>query len=89
MIKVVKGDQVRFITKGTYESMYRRSGWKLYNEVEKDEKKFVEEVSLSEIPMNEMTSEQLVEYALSLGIEVDDGITKKNLKRLIIDHLNS
>lgn len=46
-----------------------------------------DEVDLSEIPLSEMTSEQLCEYADQLGLDRSGVRTKKELRTLIRTHL--
>lgn len=47
-----------------------------------------DEVDLSEIPLGEMTPEQLHAYAEQLGLDHEDLSSKKKLRALIREHLN-
>lgn len=44
-------------------------------------------IELSEIPLSEMSMSQMLEYAEDLGIDFDASITKKELRRLIRQHI--
>lgn len=46
------------------------------------------EVNLSEIPLGEMTLSQLIAYAEQLGLDPDVNASKKELRKLIREHLN-
>lgn len=47
-----------------------------------------EEINLSEIPLGEMTLSQLITYAEQLGLDPDVNASKKDLRKLIREHLN-
>lgn len=47
-----------------------------------------EEINLSEIPLGEMTLSQLIAYAEQLGLDPDVNASKKDLRKLIREHLN-
>ena len=47
-----------------------------------------DEPDLSEIPLGEMKLSQLIAYAEQLGLEHDGTPNKKELRKLIRDHLN-
>lgn len=53
-----------------------------------DEAESDEEPDLSEIPLGEMKLSQLIAYAEQLGLEHDGTPNKKELRKLIRDHLN-
>lgn len=57
-------------------------------EYSEDEDEADEEPDLSEIPLGEMKLSQLIAYAEQLGLEHDGTPNKKELRKLIRDHLN-
>lgn len=47
------------------------------------------EVLLSEIPLSEMTSEQLTTYAEELGVDLSEAHTRKEMRKAIRAYLNN
>ena len=84
MISICDGERKLIVTKSAFEEFYKKAGWvKVNKNVQED----VEETSSADIgitkPMSEMTSDELKEYAESLGIDVSEMRSRKEIKAAI------
>lgn len=82
-MKIIKDSIERDVTRGAFESIYKKNGWAMKNSPSKKENINDEIDTLSEIPLSEMSAAQLVEYAEELGVQVEEGTTKKQLREKI------
>jgi hypothetical protein len=98
MVKIFKGDKNLTVTKSAFDNYYKNAGWlvKQGNLVtvkgvveeskQEDEWDGFDEEAEVEKPLSDMNRDELVEKALSLGIEIPSTVNNKQLRELIKSH---
>ena len=86
MIKITNGARTTLCTKGAFENWYKSMGWR---EVKSESKPIEErEENLEpkervEVPLSEMSLEELKAYAEENNIDISQAKTKKEIRNLI------
>lgn len=95
MVKITNGKNIITVASGVYSEVYKKQGWKLYNQKEEvNPEEHVEsednnlDISLDEKPIKEMSLEELQEYAKINEINIEGLTEKKEIRKAIREAMN-
>lgn len=86
MIYIKKGAKKKKVTKDSFEQFFKKAGWieiQKRKDIVSDRANVEDNMEGIMKPLSEMSNEELVEYAQSLGIDTSEIKTKKELKAAI------
>lgn len=91
MITILKGNKKMEVAKSAFDNFYRNAGWieevkplpKASQEPEDEDWDDALEEEYGEKPLSQMNNTELIEKAVSLGLDVDANMTNKRLRELI------
>lgn len=86
MIKITNGARTTMCTKGAFENWYKPMGWKEVKPKNKPIEKREENPEPKggvEVPLSEMSLEELKAYAEEKNIDISQAKTKKEIRNLI------
>lgn len=87
MVRVVKGNRVITVSRKSYEKMFKNAGYVLEeNIVKKEVEDFVEQEEQEqnyEVPISEMTKEQLMEFAKEHNIDTSKAGNVREARKII------
>lgn len=87
MVRVVKGNRVITVSRKSYEKMFKNAGYVLEENIVKKETEIFEEQKEQEqsyeIPISEMTKEQLMEFAKEHNIDTSKAGNVREARKII------
>lgn len=85
MVKIRKGTRSMEVPKSAFSNFYENAGWEMDESSSRDEEGWDEAIDeySSEKPLSQMNNTELIEKAISLGLEIDGNLTNKQLREMI------
>lgn len=85
MVRIRKGTQIMEVPKSAFYNFYENAGWEMEEtSFGTDDEGWDEAIDeYSEKPLSQMNNTELIEKAISLGLEIDGNATNKQLREMI------
>lgn len=85
MVKIVKGENKMEVTRSAFDNFYKNAGWEVLPEVvsEDSDDEWGEVLKEYEKPLSQMNNTELIEKAISLGLEINGNVTNRQLREMI------
>lgn len=89
MVNIMKGEHTVKVSRNSYETMFKKNGYVIVDEIEQniddivEDKQIEEDDSVDTIPISEMNKEQLAEYATKHNIDTSKAKNVREARQII------
>lgn len=89
MVNIMKGDHTVKVSRNSYETMFKKNGYVIVDEIKQNIDDIVEDEQIEEddsvdtIPISEMNKEQLAEYATKHNIDTSKAKNVREARQII------
>lgn len=89
MVNIMKGEHTVKVSRNSYETMFKKNGYVIVDEIEQNIDDIVEDEQIEEddsvdtIPISEMNKEQLMEYAEKHNIDTSKAKNVREARQII------